>query len=577
MVKKFTFFLFILFVLSLNIPLKGQDVKKNDYKDEFISLKKKINSKSSTYEGVMKSIGKYIFLAKEINDNDELYNGYSFGVLYGSGKEKVLYGDSTVMVAMKSQDKRYIGLSYAGLANINFRLNDYKKSLDAALIADQYLQDEISKEFIYEPRFTIAKLKYVIGDYGESTRIIKEIYDYYKWKITKKSDLGINKTYVASLVILMNNNSVMERFGENIALIKEGYTFLNQNPTLNRALFTSAIGLNKFYQKEYNEALNDFNRAISQYKDNDVHHYEMFYSAMCYWKLNNVDEAERLFAPILKEYKESGRMSLEFRPVLEFYIEYYKGKGDKDAQLEAVDQLLLYDRDIYSSQNAIDKRLRKEYDEKRLLDERLTIESYYNRERWSLIAIVVLLIVGTISWYLYNKRKKENQNKQENSLFNIPSQESVNDLLNSTGNNIGNSFYSEVNNIKSKNEDTINYSMYQPINKQTVKIILKSLEDFEKKNQFLQQDLKLGILAERFNTNEKYISKIIKVKTGKNFNNYINDLRFQYLQTQIKSDPDYKDQKIKTISNSLGFGTPELFAKLFKEKYKVSPSEFFSK
>lgn len=121
----------------------------------------------------------------------------------------------------------------------------------------------------------------------------------------------------------------------------------------------------------------------------------------------------------------------------------------------------------------------------------------------------------------------------------------------------------------------IDYEAYLPINKYTVKQLLKSLDDFEKSHKYLASDLRLNTLAERFNTNDKYLSRIIKVKTGKTFNNYINDLRFKHLESLLKNDLDFKERKIKEIAKYLGFGTPEFFATAFKERFGKTPREYF--
>ena len=101
------------------------------------------------------------------------------------------------------------------------------------------------------------------------------------------------------------------------------------------------------------------------------------------------------------------------------------------------------------------------------------------------------------------------------------------------------------------------------------------MKTFETSLGFLEQDLKLTALAQKFNTNEKYLSKVIKINLGKTFNSYLTDLRFEYLDEKLKTDSQFKDQKIKEISSKLGFGSPEFFSTAFKEKYGKSPKEYF--
>lgn len=82
-------------------------------------------------------------------------------------------------------------------------------------------------------------------------------------------------------------------------------------------------------------------------------------------------------------------------------------------------------------------------------------------------------------------------------------------------------------------------------------------------------------MALEFNTNDKYLARVIKVKTGKIFNYYVNDLRFAHLEKLIKEDASVKQKKVKEISAYLGYSSPEAFTNLFRERFGVSPTQYF--
>lgn len=121
----------------------------------------------------------------------------------------------------------------------------------------------------------------------------------------------------------------------------------------------------------------------------------------------------------------------------------------------------------------------------------------------------------------------------------------------------------------------VGYEAYAPINESTVKHILNKLENFESKKKFLNKNLRLSDLALEFNTNDKYLARVIKVKTGKIFNYYVNDLRFAHLEKLIKEDASVKQKKVKEISAYLGYSSPEAFTNLFRERFGVSPTQYF--
>ncbi len=60
------------------------------------------------------------------------------------------------------------------------------------------------------------------------------------------------------------------------------------------------------------------------------------------------------------------------------------------------------------------------------------------------------------------------------------------------------------------------------------KSILRSLEYFEKNNDFTNSRLTLIDLAKTMNTNPNYLSKTINSTKGKNFSTYLNDIRLEF-------------------------------------------------
>ncbi|TEB41336.1 AraC family transcriptional regulator, partial [Flavobacterium circumlabens] len=74
-----------------------------------------------------------------------------------------------------------------------------------------------------------------------------------------------------------------------------------------------------------------------------------------------------------------------------------------------------------------------------------------------------------------------------------------------------------------------------------------------------------------------YLSKIINFYKGKNFSQYINDMRIIYAITKIKSDKKFRMYTIKAISEEVGFSNSESFAKAFYNNTGLQPSYFIKK
>lgn len=104
--------------------------------------------------------------------------------------------------------------------------------------------------------------------------------------------------------------------------------------------------------------------------------------------------------------------------------------------------------------------------------------------------------------------------------------------------------------------------------------LLEKLADFESANLFLERKVSLPYVAAEIETNTKYLSYIIKKHRGKDFNEYINDLRITYIIKKITDNPVYRQYKINTLAEEAGFSSHSKFATVFKSSIGVSPSEF---
>jgi len=112
------------------------------------------------------------------------------------------------------------------------------------------------------------------------------------------------------------------------------------------------------------------------------------------------------------------------------------------------------------------------------------------------------------------------------------------------------------------------------IDQEVITTVLKKLDDFEIKKEFLQHDVNLAMVAKKCNTNTKYLSKIIHSYKGKSFVNYINNLRVDYILKELKINPTLQKYTIKSISEEIGFNTAESFSTAFKKKTGIRPSYY---
>jgi two-component system response regulator YesN len=90
------------------------------------------------------------------------------------------------------------------------------------------------------------------------------------------------------------------------------------------------------------------------------------------------------------------------------------------------------------------------------------------------------------------------------------------------------------------------------------------------KSGFTLKNLSIQLIADKFSLPPIIISKIVKKKTGKKFNDYINYLRIDYAKMLFASE----EMKITAVCDEVGYLDYGYFTKKFKELTGVLPSEY---
>ncbi|WP_312074973.1 helix-turn-helix transcriptional regulator [Chryseobacterium sp.] len=506
---------------------------------------------------------KIIQVAKEEDNPYELLKGYecAYAVTIDSTSQK--YGDSMLNLAIKLKDQVAIGNAYYEIGARSMTTFDYKKSVEFSVIAyDYFLANK--KEDVRYVIFFIGKLKSMINEDESSQKLFKEQYLHFKKNLTQKYNKYWYRHYLTALIMA---NAKLHKHKDNELLIKESYNFDGTNKDVNLSNYEAffADAFNDFHMKKYTSALQKINIAIGIMDKTNIPVSEntTLLLAQCYWKTGKVDKAFLFFEKIKIAFFKTKKTFLSARPAFDFFTEYYKKNGTTEQQLASLNDLLEFDKYEKDVKSYVQLKL-KDFDEKHKTEEEFLTEDEQKFGNWLSIAIISLSSIA-VAYFVYKKVKAKTHNEK------VGASEAPTTPIN---------FHEQQQTEEErKNEistDTgIDYSLYRPINKLTVDQILASMKNFESSLGFLEQDLKLTALAQKFNTNEKYLSKVIKVYLGKTFNTYLTDLRFEYLDEKLKTNSQFKNQKIKEISSKLGFGSPEFFATAFKEKYGKSPKEYF--
>lgn len=85
-----------------------------------------------------------------------------------------------------------------------------------------------------------------------------------------------------------------------------------------------------------------------------------------------------------------------------------------------------------------------------------------------------------------------------------------------------------------------------------------------------QEPITLAFLAEQFYLHPNYLSRLFKEKTGKNFIEYITEIRMDKVKEML-AEPN---AKIGDISQAVGYENPRYFSKVFKQTTGFTPREY---
>lgn len=112
---------------------------------------------------------------------------------------------------------------------------------------------------------------------------------------------------------------------------------------------------------------------------------------------------------------------------------------------------------------------------------------------------------------------------------------------------------------------------------ETLEELRKKLEKFEKSERFIRPDVSLPYLISKLGTNSKYLHHVLKEEKGKSFNQYINDLRIDYIITKLYNDPKFRKYKVAYLAEASGFQSRSTFIKAFKSTTGLTPSYFIKR
>ena len=560
--RLFFLFLFFLFVIGLSkgysqtvqIP---DSLKNHSYQE----LENKI-SQHTTNNTKKAEIYANTFLLKARREKDTLKvaDGYSLLIelhTYSNPKKAAEYADSLIDITKDWKHKKYLAYAYLKKGIGLYCISKYSESLENYLIAqDLYLKqrDAFGQMII---RHYIGFLKIQVNQKQEALNLFKQNLSFFN---KEENKVKYKEQYLKGLFALADTYNEMEIPDSALIYNRIGVIESKKAKSKLYPFFLTSYGQSNKLQGNYTIAIDSLLKATTMISGKKKYLCIIYNSLSdSYRSLGDVVSSVKYLKKIDSVYQKSPEAINEAKKAYEKLLAYYKEKKDAKNQLNIFYKLLEVNNILKGSQEYLSNQIIKEYDTHILLDEKRKLITQLEEKSniralwiWIMVVFCVLLFIGSVIYIrwrnkIYKQRFKEIMEKDR------------------------------LSEIEPKNNGIHKQVNQSIMDDEVVEDVLKKLRDFEKRQGYLDQDISVHKLADKLNTNTNYLSKIVNSYKEKNFAQYINDLRIDYVVSQLKHNKEYRKYTIKAIAGESGFKSYSPFSIAFYKKTGIKPSYFMDR
>ncbi|MFT4805170.1 MAG: YesN/AraC family two-component response regulator [Psychroserpens sp.] len=508
-----------------------------------------------------------IKIAKDENREDLLIYGYHMQAMSHNDILRIKYCDSVIELTESKIHPYYPMEVILIKANYYFNKHNYPKALDNYIKVLDYAKKSNNQDYLIKATYDIADIKRIIGEPKQALPLYRQVYDNAK-KLEKEAD---SNRLIVSLIAIANIHGDLKN-GDSAsfynrkahkAAIESKYEFGIKYTAMSQGVALYHLG-------RYQEAIDSLEKHSPYFETrNDVSNltYSYHYTGVSYKKLKDISKSIKYFQKVDSLFSANGKAFALMRKSYEELITYYKKKKNLEAVLKYVDQLIILNNQLLKDEVYIRKNLTNKYDLPKLEEEKQSILKQINNDKkfYSLIILGIgLFLILIIALLIIQFRRKKQYRKKFNEILETLNKKE----LNSSKKNQNNDKIKPFPVVKKNETKSIN------ISSKIIETVLDHLENFEKKNEFLNSDLALNSLAKKFNTNSNYLSKIINSYKEDSFTNYLSKLRIEYFIEYITKDNKLRKYTVKALSSEMGFSNVESFSKAFYKYKGIKPSYF---
>ncbi|MFI8379813.1 helix-turn-helix domain-containing protein [Leeuwenhoekiella sp. NPDC079379] len=489
----------------------------------------------------------YLNKARKAKDSFEIARAFDFAARLYDTQTNLKYSDSIILYSQNCYDYTYPALGYMLKGYYHYELGAYEESLKAYYNAYDLARLNQNKEQEIEISQVLGAFQNRWGDYTKAIEIYENHMDYLK------TLPDFEAVYLEDYLITLHNLQLAYQRAGNYEQAAQ-FIEIGLEETLktsDRLFFYDFLhskGVNAYWLDAYPTAEKLLNEALSGIsEDLSVVSVSYYYLGQIAKKIGDVSLANNYFKKIDSLYNLNKEVYPELKEVYIDLIIFSQNLPDSEEELYYTRRALAVDSVINSNKLYLKASYLNQVEKPRLLEE---LDSEKQAYKWRYMkqflqfSLVALALVFS-GIYLKSKFKRVKK-------FSCNASEPLKIM--------------EIDD----NDDPA-----EPVLTEEIKIVLlRRLQNFEDRQQYLDAELSLFSLAKDLNTNSAYLSRVINETKKMNFSSYINELRIEYLIKKLADDTQLQYYKIQALGEEVGFKRAYSFSKAFEKKVGEKPSSY---
>lgn len=517
-------------------------------------------------------LGKYLILslfilvfnpfcisAQENDSQDAIAYIKQAGLLYDNEdyEKSMFYYDKAEQIAKKSHHDSLLSIIYARKGHIHLRDGKNKDALDAYSKALDITELTGHKEIEIKANSGLIVILKRMNRLDKALKTARR-----SLKLIPNTNLYKKGAHASILILTSEVYLDKEQYDSTLYYIEKGLD-ISKELGYKEAILDLYIkkGMVYYYQKKYDISLDFLFKAkniLSQQEINNKTYPVIntnYFIASCYYQQKFYDKAINVLTNSINNFSENDSLK---PPAIRSHLLlahcYNEKKEHKKANLWSNKYVKLNESYQKDKDQTVDIIHEKETN--RLQKEIVTLKASQTKDKQAknLIFWILLITLTTLACIVFMYIKKQRSNK---TLFN--------------------KLMKEINDLEFIKQTTINKKESSKeiiIDDQKINEIIKGLEKLEIQEYFLKSECNLRSMAKKLKTNATYLSKIINIHKEKNFTDYINDLRIEYVLKRLKDDKKFRSFSIQSIASEIGYKSSYSLVKHFKVKTGINPSYY---